>query len=82
MTLIRDEKALIAFGKHLARIRQQHGLTQKELAMRSEIDAARVSKIERGVTNVTLSTMICLAGALDITLSKLVAYEADKKSKG
>ncbi len=81
MTILRDEQVLRAFGAHLARLREAKGLTQKELALRSNMEVARVSRIERGITNATLATLICLATGLDIPLSKLVTFDPKRNSR-
>jgi transcriptional regulator with XRE-family HTH domain len=75
VTILRDEQVLNAFGKHLAKLRQSRGLTQKELAFRASMEVARVSRIERGVTNATLITLLSLANGLDMPVSKLVTFD-------
>ncbi len=49
------------------------GLSQEELAFRSELDRTYVSGVERGVRNPTLKTMLRLAQALQTKTDKLVA---------
>ena len=49
------------------------GLSQEELAFRSELDRTYVSGVERGVRNPTLKTMLRLAQALQTRTDKLVA---------
>jgi DNA-binding XRE family transcriptional regulator len=44
--------------------REEKGLTQDELAERSGIAKATISKIESGKRNVTVDTLITLAGAM------------------
>lgn len=48
------------------------GLSQEDLAFRSELDRTYVSGVERGVRNPTLKTMLRLALALQTKTDKLV----------
>ena len=49
-------------------LREQHGLTQAELAARTGIDQADISRIERGSTSPTARTLQRIAEALDAEL--------------
>lgn len=53
-------------------LREQHNLTQAQLAERCGIDQGDISRIERGSTNPTARTLQRIAGALDADL-RLVA---------
>lgn len=53
-------------------LREQHGLTQAELAARCGIDQADLSRIERGATSPTARTLQRIAEALGADL-RLVA---------
>lgn len=53
-------------------LRERHGLTQAELAERTGIDQADISRIERGSTSPTARTLQRIAEALDADL-RLVA---------
>jgi ribosome-binding protein aMBF1 (putative translation factor) len=53
-------------------LRERHGLTQAELAARSGIDQADISRIERGSTSPTARTLQRIAEALDADV-RLVA---------
>jgi XRE family transcriptional regulator, regulator of sulfur utilization len=53
-------------------LREQHGLTQTELAERCGVDQADISRIERGATSPTARTLQRIADSLDADL-KLVA---------
>lgn len=49
----------------LIALREQHGLTQAELAERCGIDQGDISRIERGATSPTARTLQRIADALD-----------------
>ena len=53
-------------------LRERHGLTQAELAERCGMDQADISRIERGSTSPTASTLQRIAEALDADV-RLVA---------
>lgn len=53
-------------------LRERHGFTQSELAERTGIDQADISRIERGSTSPTARTLQRIADALDADL-RLVA---------
>lgn len=51
-------------GAQVAAARKAKGLTQMELARRSDVQQAEISRIERGGGNPTATTLIRLAEAL------------------
>jgi transcriptional regulator with XRE-family HTH domain len=55
-------------GNRIAELREQKGMTQKELAEKSDILQNNISRIEAGRYNVTLDTLAKLAAALSATL--------------
>jgi transcriptional regulator with XRE-family HTH domain len=55
------------------RLRRDSASTQQQLAHEAGITVASLSRIERGLTNPAWTTVTRIAGALDITLSELVA---------
>ena len=68
------EKAdiLREFGKNLRAERSRAGLSQDELAEKMGICAGKhIGTIERGETNPSLTTLVAIMKALDITFDKL-----------
>jgi transcriptional regulator with XRE-family HTH domain len=61
------------FGRALAALREQHKLTQLELALRSGFGQGHISSIETGQKSPTLETIRCVAKALGLKPSELVA---------
>ena len=59
------------FGAFLARLRKEKGLTQKELAERTGINQADISKLENGTRNPSLKLLKRLADGMGMDL-KLV----------
>jgi ribosome-binding protein aMBF1 (putative translation factor) len=65
-----EEKYLLELGLLITETREQHGLSQRELAQKSNVTQQQLSKIENGI-NCNLLTFIKVSSALglDITLS-------------
>ena len=60
------------FGGVLQRRRLAVGITQEELAFRADVDRTFVSRLERGIRQPTITTLIGLSAALGITAADLV----------
>jgi transcriptional regulator with XRE-family HTH domain len=69
---LRDEEFLILFGNHLKNLRVANGLTQEELAWKSELSLSQIARIETGKVNPTLCTIKILAKSLNMHISELV----------
>ena len=63
----------IAFNIKVERMRKN--LTQFQLAEMIDVQEKYIGKVESGKQNLTIKTLIKLANALDIKLSKLVDIE-------
>jgi len=62
-----------AFGTVLQRLRKAKRLSQEELSFRSQLDRTFISRLEGGLRQPTLSTMIRLAEALGVSAASMVA---------
>jgi transcriptional regulator with XRE-family HTH domain len=60
------------FGVNLRRLRLDAGLTQMELSNRSGLDMAEISRLETGLRDVRLSTIVRLADGLEVAVHALV----------
>jgi transcriptional regulator with XRE-family HTH domain len=58
----------VELGRQLARSRREHGWSQRDLAARSGVDQADISRIERGVLSPTTATVGKLVSALGLTV--------------
>ena len=65
----------LKFGKLIAELRKQKGLTQKELADQLHVTDGAVSKWERGINFPDLALMQPLAAALGTTVIQLLELE-------
>jgi transcriptional regulator with XRE-family HTH domain len=63
-------------GRNVSKMRKEAGLTQEELASRIEVEPETVSRMERGATVPSLSTLEMISVALGIRLSDLLEEPA------
>jgi transcriptional regulator with XRE-family HTH domain len=61
-------------GGHLRTLRSGRGLTQEELAERSNLSVDAIRRLERGGFSPSLSTLGKLSGGLEISLSTLFSH--------
>ena len=66
-------------GVTIKRRRLDRGLTLDELAAKSGVSRASISKIERGAVNPTTSIMGRLAEALDLSISQVIGGRQPKR---
>ncbi len=60
-------------GKRLKEIRQEKGLSQKELSEKSGVAQSHISNIERDNKNPTVGVLMKLSEALDEDLTKIIS---------
>jgi transcriptional regulator with XRE-family HTH domain len=65
------DRSLTVFGRNVARIRNDRGLSQDALAEKADLDRAYVSGIERGVRNPGIKTVLRIARALGVEVGDL-----------
>ncbi|HEU4907014.1 MAG TPA: helix-turn-helix transcriptional regulator [Solirubrobacterales bacterium] len=61
------DRAVKRFGANVRAARQAKGWTQEELAHESGLATVQVSRIERGVREIRLTTLVRLLSALDVS---------------
>ena len=64
-------------GKYIAIKRNELGLTQRELAERSEISVSALARIEFNRTKPSLKTLLKLEKALNLEFGTLLDYTGD-----
>jgi transcriptional regulator with XRE-family HTH domain len=69
--MLKRDKILISFGRNVARIRSELGLSQDKLAEKAELDRTFLSGIERGVRNPGIKTVLRIARALQVGVADL-----------
>ena len=70
------------FGKRLASIRKEKGLTQQQLADAAEVTQKMVDYYERRAVNVRTDTLVSLSEALDMSVDELLGISAPKNKPG
>jgi transcriptional regulator with XRE-family HTH domain len=66
------EKLKRELGKRIVYLREQKGWNQSDLARACNKDRQAIEKLENGKVNPTLYTLLEIANALEVSLSKLV----------
>ena len=69
---MREEAALLEFGKKVHSVRNEQKISQEKLAELSELDRTYISSVERGQRNISILNIIKIADALDVTASSLL----------
>ena len=71
---------LTHFGQLIFERRKALGISQEELAFRSDLDRTYISGLERGVRNPSLTAIVKVAIGLGITTDKLLkGLETEKR---
>jgi len=60
-------------GANVRALRNQSRMTQMDLSNRSGVDMAEISRIERGLKDVRLTTIVKVARGLDVPAGELLA---------
>ena len=66
------DPALVKIGEVIRRTRKERGLSQELLAVDAGVDRSYMGGIERGEHNLTLMSLLRIAGALDCKASALL----------
>jgi len=66
----------VALGDAIREARLAQGISQEKLALLADVDRSYLGRIERGDNNVATLTLLRIANALDMTMSKLL-HRAD-----
>ncbi len=64
-------KVLRILGVNIRQFRVAAGLTQESAAERADIEPRHWQKLEAGEVNVTVNTLVAVAGALDVEIAAL-----------
>ena len=71
-------KALKKFGENLQRLRKERKLSLRELSYACNIDNSKIAKIEKWSINITFTTILQLADALEVPPSRLFDIELSR----
>jgi transcriptional regulator with XRE-family HTH domain len=68
----RAEDLAQRFGANLKSIRAERGMSQADLAFRAKLDQTAISRLELGLREPRLSTVVALANALEVKSAELI----------
>lgn len=68
---LQKKQILVSFGERIKALRIDRGLSQEELAFRSDLHRTYIGMIERAEKNITLINIEKLAKALQVPVSAL-----------
>lgn len=71
----RNEQVLKTFGKTLKRLRKARGLTTREFANVADIAYSQVWTLENGKGDPTLTTLLAISKALQVSIADLISKE-------
>ena len=69
---LRNTDQLIKFGNHLRGLRTSKKMTLERVAFAADVEISQIYRIEKGKINPTLTTLIALSRALEISIGELV----------
>lgn len=75
------DQSVKRFGQNVRAARLAHDWTQEDLAHESGLAPVQVSRIERGVREIRLTTLLRLLAALDVSSAQLLEGTLDPDSR-
>ncbi|HCN52207.1 MAG TPA: XRE family transcriptional regulator [Chryseobacterium sp.] len=69
---------LTSFGKRIETLRNEKKLSLRQLSQNCDLDYSDISKIEKGLRNIQISTILELAKGLDVHPKQLFDFEISK----
>lgn len=72
-----DKGNLKKLGSNIKKLREGRHLSLRELSYACEIDNSKISKIEKGQINITFTTILQLAKALEVQPAELLQTDFD-----
>jgi transcriptional regulator with XRE-family HTH domain len=66
------ERALKEFGKNFAKLRKEKNLSLRQVSQSCNLDNSKIAKIEKGMINISLTTLLELSDGLDVDPQKLL----------
>ena len=69
---MRQEAALLEFGKKVQSVRSSQSISQEKLAELCNLDRTYISSVERGQRNISILNILKISKALNIMASSLL----------
>ncbi|MDO6392068.1 helix-turn-helix transcriptional regulator [Pontibacter sp. BT731] len=77
---MKNPSGIQAFGIHLRRLREAHGMSQQELAYAADVSKLTIQRTENAKYSVTLDVLVSLAKGLRVSLPELLDFELPEES--
>lgn len=68
-----NEELFQKVGSNIVRLRESKGLRQIDLAIKIDMEASSLRRIEKGRTNPTLGMLLKIANALEVSIITLIS---------
>jgi transcriptional regulator with XRE-family HTH domain len=72
MALLNEQDVINAFGAKVRELRKNRNMSMQSLANIAEIELSQIYRIEKGIINPKLTTIVAIARALNLTQVELV----------
>jgi transcriptional regulator with XRE-family HTH domain len=69
----KEERILKAFGKNLQQLRVERGFSTRKFAYEADISPSSLGRLEAGLSNPSLTTLLKLSEALQVDLITLTS---------
>lgn len=69
----RQHPTLLAIGATIRAAREARGMSQEDLALKSDVDRSYLGRVERGDNNAAILTLQRIADVLNVKLSDLLS---------
>jgi transcriptional regulator with XRE-family HTH domain len=78
---INNEDFCNAFGAHVRKLREQRGLSMRELASNLDVEYNQIYRIENGKINTSISMVILLAEGLGVSHQQIFDFKYSSRGK-
>ena len=78
MKSISEKEIARQLGKRIVEMRRLNKMSQADLSYEAEIDLSTLSRLERGIQNITLSVLCKISSALKTSIKDLFDFSEKK----
>lgn len=68
---------ILKMGKRIRELRKEYGMTQLDLAIKSNVDERQIQRLERGHTSATLKTLLKISAGLNVEIVELFNFSKE-----
>lgn len=74
MENLQGDELVKSVGKRIKELRVKHGMTQADLAYKSNMEESAFQRIETGRTNPSIKTLLKISNALNVEIKQLFNF--------